>query len=103
MKVEDSMDFEKVKEALMQKFRLTKEGFRQRFRTTRPENNETPEQFSARLTNYCERWIDLSKINHTYEELFDFMIREQFLVCGNREMIAYMKEKDCTSMDDVVK
>ena len=103
MKVEDSMDFEKVKEALMQKFRLTKEGFRQRFRTSRPENNETPEQFAARLTNYCERWIDLSKINHTYEELFDFMIREQFLACCNREMIAYMKEKDCTSMDDVVK
>ena len=34
MKEEDSMDFDKVKEALMKKFRLTQEGFRQKFRSS---------------------------------------------------------------------
>ena len=61
MKTVDANDFEMVKECLMQKFRLTKEGFRQKFRTCRPEKNETPEQFVAKISKYFERWMQHQK------------------------------------------
>ena len=103
MKEEDSMDFDKVKEALMKKFRLTQEGFRQKFRSSRPEKGEDPEQFAARINNYFERWIELTKTGNTFADLFDLMVREQFLNCCNKEMIAYLKEKECHKMTDMIK
>ena len=46
---------------------------------------------------YFERWMQLLKIGsrlHTlYDDLVDLMIREQFIVCCPREMIAYFKQK----------
>ena len=99
----DANDFDKVKERLMEKFRLTREGFRHNFRNYRPEKDETPEEFVAKISNYFERWIQLSRIGNTFDDLVDLMIREQFIVCCPREMIAYLKEKECSSKQDILK
>ena len=49
MKAVDANDIGKVKECMMQIFRLTKEGFRQNFRTCRPQKDELPEQFVVKI------------------------------------------------------
>ena len=55
MKVHESVDFDKVKEELMHKFRLTRQGFRMKFRTVRPEKGEIPHQFGAKVENYYDK------------------------------------------------
>ena len=88
----DANDFDKVKERLMEKFRLTREGFRQNFRNYR--------QFVAKISNYFERWIQLSRIGNTFDDLVDLIIREQVIDCCPKEMIAYLKEKECSSKQE---
>ena len=99
----EMLDYTKVKETLMNKFRLTTEGFRYKFRNTKPEKDDSPEQFSAKIGNLLNRWIELSHIEKTFEGLYDLIKREQFLNCCNSDMRAFIKEKECKNMHDVVK
>ena len=99
MKVEDSMSFEKVKQELLRKFRHTKEGFRLRFRTVKPEKGEMPDQFVKKIANYCDRWIELSKVEQTYDGLRNLIICEQFMNCCGKEMLPYLKEKECITVE----
>ena len=69
----------------------------------RPEKDETTEQFVAKISYSFERWIQLSRIGNTFDDLVDLMIREQFIVCCSKEMIAYLKEKECSSKQDILK
>ena len=99
----DQLDFSLVKAALMRKFNLTPEGFRYRFRTLRPGKDETPEQFSSKLGTLADRWVELSKINPTYDDLLDLMKREQFVRCCGGNLTAYLRERECKTMKEIEK
>ena len=99
----DMLDYQKVKETLMNRFRLTTEGFRYKFRNIRPEKGESPEQFAAKLGNLLNRWIELSHIERSYEGLYDLVKKEQFLNCCSSNMRAFIKEKECKNMQEVIK
>ena len=93
----------KVKEELMHKFMLTKQGFRMKFRTVGPEKGEMPHQFGAKIENYYDRWIDLSRVDRTFEGLRDLMLCEQFMNCCNKDLLTYLKEKECSKFSEVLK
>ena len=76
---QDSLDYDKLKEALLQRFQLTVEGFRRKFRRGKPKEGETTVQFLARIENYLKRWINLAKIENTFEGVCDLLLREQLL------------------------
>lgn len=56
----DAADYAKVKQALLKRFRFTADGFRDKFNSGKPADGETAVQFSARLSHYFDRWIELS-------------------------------------------
>lgn len=70
-----------------------KDGFRQKFRRCRPEVGETFLQFSVRLSSYLDRWVELGKVNNTYEGLFYMMLRDQFLSICSRDPLLFLKER----------
>ena len=49
---EVAKDYDKVKIALMKRYDLTEDGYRRKFRASKPEVNESPEQFIVRLDRY---------------------------------------------------
>ena len=87
----EMVDYDKVKETLMHRFRLTGEGFRFKFRKVRPEKNENPEQFASRMGNFLDRWIELTHIDQTFAGLYDLVKREQFMNFCSKEMNAFIK------------
>jgi hypothetical protein len=89
----DALDYGKLREALLLRFESTEEGFRKRFRNRKPELGETFVQFSARLLNYFDRWVTLSKSEKTYESLLDLLIRDQLLGCCGHELRLFLKER----------
>lgn len=101
MPADDSMDYDKVKKTLLQRFRLTAEGFRERFRGCKPENAETAKQFVCRLSNYFERWMEMANVEKTYEGVRDCMVVEQFLNCCSNKLSVFLKERKVASLDDV--
>eukprot|EP00112_Aurelia_sp_Birch-Aquarium-sp1_P024804 Seg8.7 transcript_id=Seg8.7/GoldUCD/mRNA.D3Y31 product="hypothetical protein" protein_id=Seg8.7/GoldUCD/D3Y31 len=60
---EDSLNYDKLKETLLQRFQLTEEGFRKKFRRGKPKEGETNLQFLARIENYLKKWINLVKLS----------------------------------------
>ncbi|KAM7285189.1 uncharacterized protein ISCGN_032147 [Ixodes scapularis] len=79
MAPDDAMDYNKLKQTLLQRFRYTEEGYHTKFRSARPENTETGRQFSGRLLGYFDHWQKMAKTEHTYDALRDKIVSEQFL------------------------
>lgn len=92
MPAADALDYDKVKRALLQRFRLTAEGFREKFRSSKPQENETGQQFAARISNYFDRWLEMANIERSFEDLRDSMIAEQFLASCHKGVAIFLKE-----------
>ncbi|XP_073238079.1 uncharacterized protein [Porites lutea] len=76
---EAAQDYERVKLALMKRYDLTEDGYRRKFRVSKPEVDESPEQFIVRLDRYLLRWLELSHTERSFEGLKDLIVKEQLL------------------------
>ena len=98
---EDSLDYEKLKTALLKRFELTEEGFRKRFRAARPEKGETFIQYVSRSKNYLQRWFELGSVITTYEGVVDYLVRDQLLAISNQNLYLFLKEKTITDCQEM--
>ena len=55
---EAAQDYDHVRLALMKRYDLTEDGYRCKFRASKPEVEESPDQFIVRLETYLLRWLD---------------------------------------------
>ncbi|XP_077554001.1 uncharacterized protein LOC144168882 isoform X1 [Haemaphysalis longicornis] len=101
MTPEDSLNYQKVKLALLQRFRFTAQGYNDKFRYAMAEDGETGAQFASRLSGYFDRWIETSGVPKTFESLRDKMIAEQFLKCCSQELVVFIKERDFQTINQM--
>ncbi len=79
------------------------EGLRKKVRESKSERGETFEQFGERLKNYHTKWLDLGKVGHTFDELQDFLLRDQFLqICG-KDLATFLKERVFEKVGDMTR
>ena len=88
MSLDDSGDYELLKIALLNRYRLTDADFRIKFRQAKPQDGESFSQFGIRITGYLDRWIELSD-----EGIRDLLIREQTLGVGSAELRVFIEER----------
>ena len=89
----DAINYDKLKRALLHRYELTEEGFRLKFRNAQIEDGETYTQYLCRVRGYAQRWIKLSGIEMTYDDLFDLLLREQLLNSANLDLTFFLKER----------
>lgn len=99
--VTDALEYDKLKEALLHRFEMTEEGFRKRFRSGKPERGETFVQYVSRARNYLQRWLQLAKVGNTYDDLIDFLLRDQLMGTCNRDLYLFLKEKRLVTVKEV--
>ncbi|KAM7306524.1 uncharacterized protein ISCGN_010227 [Ixodes scapularis] len=99
MAPDDAMDYNKLKQTLLQRFRYTEEGYHTKFRSARPEDTETGRQFSGRLLGYFDHWQKMAKTEHTYDALRDKIVSEQFLKQCHEKLAIFLKERGCQGLD----
>ncbi|XP_063954898.1 uncharacterized protein LOC129282954 isoform X2 [Lytechinus pictus] len=97
----DRTDYDRVKRELMEYFHLTENGYRKKFRSVRPNREERPKQFAVRMKGYFDKWLDLSGVGD-YDSLVDLVVREQFLDCCPREVVGFLKERNCGKLHEMV-
>ena len=90
MPVEEALNYDMLKAALLKRYELTEEGFKRRYKKCRSDSGETFQQFTSRMKSYFTRWIEMSGINKTYDGLADLILRDQFacFICGDKKHIA---------------
>ena len=93
MSLDDSGDYELLKIALLNRYRLTDADFRNKFRQAKPQDGESFSQFGIRITGYLDRWIELSEISLSYEGIRDLLIREQTLGVVSAELRVFIEER----------
>ena len=103
LSVADANDYEKLKDALLKNFDMTEREFRKKFRNGRPERSETFIQFGSRLRSYLDKWINMAKIENTFEAICDFMARDQFLESCSRELYVHLKPKRFKNLDEMAR
>ena len=103
LSVADANDYEKLKDALLKNFDMTERGFRKKFRNDRPERSETFIQFGSRFRSYLDKWINMAKIENTFEAICDFMARDQFLESCSRELYVHLKPKTFKNLNEMAK
>ena len=93
MSLDDSGDYELLKIALLNRYRLTDADFRNKFRQAKPQDGESFSQFGIRITGYLDRWIELRETSLSYEGIRDLLIREQTLGVGSAELRVFIEER----------
>jgi len=85
----DVTSYEKLKEGLLKRFKLSEAGYRSRFKKSRLENGETPEQFVERIRKYLRKWREMANFEETYEGLEDLIVRDQYLLKCPKDLQTY--------------
>ena len=101
MSLDDSGDYELLKIALLNRYRLTDSDFRNKFRQAKPQDGESFSQFGIRITGYLDRWIELSETSLSYEGIRDLLIREQTLGVGSAELRVFIEERTPGSFNEM--
>ena len=100
---EDALNYDKLKVALLKRYELTEEGFKRKYKKCRPENGETFQQFTTRMKSYFTRWIDMARIEKSYEGLQDLILREQLTFICNRDLELFLREREPKSLKQASK
>ena len=77
---------------MLKHYLLTEDGFCGKFDSFTMEGGETASQFSARLSKYFDRWVELSGTTKTYNGLREFIVTEKFLALLPTEVSTYVRE-----------
>ena len=88
---EDSMEYRKVKIAILRRYQVNEETHRLRFRQDRRKGDESHREWADRLRDHFEKWTKEGDI-----PLEDLM--EQFIQCVPEELTVWIKEKKPTSV-----
>ncbi|XP_015767115.1 PREDICTED: caldesmon-like [Acropora digitifera] len=96
---EAAKDYDKVKIALMKRYDLT----RRKFRASKPEADESPEQFIVRLDRYLLRWLELSDTDQTFGGLKDLIVREQFIDSCPKDLAIHLRERAPETLAKIAK
>ncbi|XP_043958900.1 uncharacterized protein LOC122823389 [Gambusia affinis] len=91
MDVDDSLEYEKVKAAILQKYDINPETYRQRFRCL-DSLDESPKELYSRLKELYEKWIQPK--DKTVKQVGELIMLEQFLRMLCPELQVWIKEHD---------
>ena len=94
MPVEEALNYDMLKAALLKRYELTEEGFKRRYKKCRPDSGKTFQQLTSRMKGYFTRWIDMSGINKTYDGLADLILRDQLAFICNRDLELFLRERE---------
>ena len=96
-------DYVTLKKALLECYQLTSNDFKATFFTARLNEKETAAQFMERLKHSLNSWITLSKVDKTYESLFDMFAQNQFLHGCTSELRVFIIQQAPEGIDAMVR
>ena len=97
--LEQSSDYDKVKELILKAYELVPEAYRQKFRNCRKENDQTHVEFARTKEQLFDRWCSSKKIGSDYPKLRQLMLVEEFKRCINSDVKSLLDEKEVETLE----
>ncbi|KAJ8046946.1 hypothetical protein HOLleu_05792 [Holothuria leucospilota] len=100
LSIEDSMDYDKVKKAILQAYELVPEAYRQKFRKYRKADTQTYVEFAYQKEKHFDRWCASKKVS-TFDTLRQLMLVEEFKRCVNDDIKTHLEENKADKLSEV--
>ncbi|KAJ8040764.1 hypothetical protein HOLleu_15160 [Holothuria leucospilota] len=100
LSIEDSMDYDKVKKAILQACELVPEAYRQKFRKYRKADTQTYVEFAYQKEMHFDRWCASKKVS-TFDTLRQLMLVEEFKRCVNDDIKTHLEENKADKLKEV--
>ena len=99
LSLEQSSDYDKVKEVILKAYELVPEAYRQKFRNCRKEHEQTHVEFARTKEQLFDRWCSSKKIGSDYPKLKQLMLVEEFKRCINSDVKSFLDEKEVETLE----
>ena len=90
------------KAELLKHFRCTSEGFRKKFRELKPEQNESLNKYKSTLMRYFNRWLELSNLSDTKDDIINLFLGEQFLEICSADIASDIRYRKITNFEKMI-
>ncbi|KAJ8340751.1 hypothetical protein SKAU_G00353840 [Synaphobranchus kaupii] len=97
LSLEQSLDYDMVKVAVLRAYELVPEAYRQKFRQYRKADRQTFVEFAREKENLFDRW-SVAQGTKTFEQLRDLVIMEEFRNCVPERVAIYLNEQRATQI-----
>ena len=97
LSTEDASNYEKLKEAILQRYDITEESYRQRFRLVKKKSGESCRELTARLDDLASKWLKSCK---SAEEVRDKIVLEHFLSMQPEEICIFVRERKPSTSEE---
>src|ERR1700733_1817002 len=98
----ESLNYAKLKDALLRRFKLSEGGYRLKFKQCTRETDESVENYVVRLQRYLKQWLLMSGLDDSQSGLAELIIKDQFYVKSDEDMRRFLKEKGKLSLGEMV-
>ncbi|KAJ8042724.1 hypothetical protein HOLleu_09565 [Holothuria leucospilota] len=99
LSIEDSMDYDKVKKAILQAYELVPEAY-QKFRKYRKADTQTYVEFAYQKERHFDRWCASKKVS-TFDTLRQLVLVEEFKRCVNDDIKTHLEENKADKLSEV--
>jgi hypothetical protein len=89
---EDSVEYEKVKTAILVRYELTSEAYREKFGNAFQLRDESFREYTVRVEGFFRYWCEREDIGVNFEKLFDLMMREKLLSGCDKDLKLWVQE-----------
>ncbi|KAJ8048188.1 hypothetical protein HOLleu_00394 [Holothuria leucospilota] len=100
LSIEDSMNYDKVKKAILQTYELVPEAYCQKFRKYRKADTQTYVEFTYQNERHFDRWCASKKVS-TFDTLRQLMLVEEFKRCVNDDIKTHLEENKADKLREV--
>ena len=99
LSLEQSSDYDTVKEFILKAYELVPEAYRQKFRDCRKEHNQTHVEFARTKEQLFDRWCSSKKVGSDHAKLRQLMLVEEFKRCINSDVKAFLNEREVENLE----
>ena len=99
LSLEQSSDYDKVKELILKTYELVPEAYRQKFRDCRKEHDQTHVEFARTKEQLFDRWCSSKEAGSDHARLRQRMLVEEFKRCINSDVKACLDKKEVETLD----
>lgn len=97
--IEQSLNYDTVKAAVLRAYELVPEAYRQKFRNHQKITSQTFGEFAREKTVLFDKWCAASRVT-TFEQLRELLLLEDFKSCVSENIVVYLNEQKVLSLTD---
>ena len=97
--LDQSSDYDTVKNLILKAYELVPEAYRQKFRNCRKEHDQTHVEFARTKEQLFDRWCSSKDVRSDHAKLRQLMLVEEFKRCIHSDVKSFLDEREVETLD----